>query len=525
MIKMKKIALFAISVLLFFACGSENDVLEPTAPADTKAAPIEKNKEIDFSINPGGGTGSGTITDPAIAQCGDTLRVAITQKSSYTDPDGTVFTCEPQATVTLFTAADTLFVKDMQTLLDVKEISNTQSETVKDNVKTVLRAQKFSVGGKEISFDFTHEIYTYINSENTAIEMPSVKINPADDGTAKVNDGNDTSGITPVVMNARAAPWQTRAGAANDSTTYEVTVSFTLGLESVNTQDSNLQTLSFEVKFFSVVETEDPSEKKLTAINYRKGYQWYEPHDNLPLSYQYIVYRDSVFSDGSVHTMESRSSNTAMEWMLNLAGWTWDIGYNQGKEDVGGTIVYYFKANWYNDAYCNAKITRTIAVPNLSRITYLPNGIVTGDAHQLDSYLRWIDGKPYQFDVNNPEAGWYTRDFFYYDYGHVWNNYMGEGGFLTEFNTESRWYNRLFYTEDDLNGKVLINFLGDENDIDNESYEAQFNVTVDEESFTMPTGEPAKVFSKKLVTTMLGRQFNYEVVDTVYQYDPAHPPF
>ena len=279
-----------------------------------------------------------------------------------------------------------------------------------------------------------------------------------------------------------------------------------------------------DIASMSVAE-EIPQPKKLVPINYRKGYQWYEPHDNLPLSYQYIVYRDSVFPDGSVHTMESRSSNTAMEWMLNLAGWTWEIGYNQGKEDLGGVIVYYFKANWYNDAYCNAKITRTIAVPNLSRITYLPNGTDTRDAHQLDSYLRWIDGKPYQFDVNNPEAGWYTRDFFYYDYGYVDENYMGGGGFLTQFSTESRWYNHLFYTEDDLNGKVLINFLGDENDIDNESYEAQFNVTVDEESFTMPTGEPAKVFSKKLVTTMLGRQFNYEVVDTAYQYGPAHPPF
>ena len=79
--------------------------------------------------------------------------------------------------------------------------------------------------------------------------------------------------------------------------------------------------------------------------------------------------------------------------------------------------------------------------------------------------------------------------------------------------------------EDGLNGGQLISFLGDENDIDDVDYRAQFDFSLNEEETTMPTGEPAKVFTHKCITTMLGKQFHYEIVDSVYQYDPEHPPF
>ncbi len=99
------------------------------------------------------------------------------------------------------------------------------------------------------------------------------------------------------------------------------------------------------------------------------------------------------------------------------------------------------------------------------------------------------------------------------------------GGVLTFFDVSSRWYNHILYVEDGLNGGQLVTFLGDENDINDVDYRAQFDFSFTEEETTMPTGEPAKVFSHKCITTFLGRQFHYEVVDSVYQYDPAHPPF
>ena len=77
--------------------------------------------------------------------------------------------------------------------------------------------------------------------------------------------------------------------------------------------------------------------------------------------------------------------------------------------------------------------------------------------------------------------------------------------------------------EDDLNGGQLISFLGDESDIDDVDFRPQFDFKVTEEATTMPTGEPAKVFKHTCVTTMLGRQFHYELVDSVYQY--SEPPY
>ena len=150
-------SLAAVLVLSVLSCGGDDLEIDPPV------LPTENTGEVNFSINlEGGGIGSGTATDPAIAQSGDTLGVAITQKSSYTDPDGTVFTCEPKATIKLFTAADTLYVKDLKTLLDVKESSNSQStKTPAANMQTLQRVQKFSVGGKEITFDLAHDIYTY----------------------------------------------------------------------------------------------------------------------------------------------------------------------------------------------------------------------------------------------------------------------------------------------------------------------------------------------------------------------------
>lgn len=88
------------------------------------------------------------------------------------------------------------------------------------------------------------------------------------------------------------------------------------------------------------------------------------------------------------------------------------------------------------------------------------------------------------------------------------------GEFLASFNISSRWYNHILYVEDGINGGQLIDFL---------EYQPKFDFSITEEDITMPTGEPAKVFDHKCITTMLGKQFHYEIVDSVYQYKT--PPF
>ena len=264
------------------------------------------------------------------------------------------------------------------------------------------------------------------------------------------------------------------------------------------------------------VSLEEPQPVTLVAINYRKGYEWHEPHNNIPLTYQYIVYRDSVFSDGSVHTSVTRSANTAMEWMLFNNSYTGS--YKQAVEDVRGVTVYYFKENFETDmAYCNAKASRKIAVPDISLVTVKLREPTIYNPDQWESYQG--------YDANNPQVGWYWSDFEYLNRASISYTYADGVVRLASFNIASRWYNHILYVEDGLNGGQLISFLGDENDIDDVDYRAQFDFSLNEEETTMPTGEPAKVFTHKCITTMLGRQFHYEIVDSVYQYDPAHPPF
>ena len=715
------------TVLGFLACGgsddSDNDGPNPPTPA------VENVGEVSFSITNVSGSGSGTASDPIVAQSGDTLSMAITQKSSYTDPDGKVFTCEPKAVVKIFTPGDTLYVKDLKTLLAVSEQSNKQSQSAGTNMKTIQRQQKFSVGGQEVTFDLSHDIYTFINSQNTSVEMPYVKLGAAKYGAAQTSEA-ETRGIAAAVATIRLTPLTdfTRGGTITESTAYAVDVSFTIDIESVNTKSANPQTLSFDVNFVGVVETTteipDPTtdisyelshksgttstvspysvtigepfslewqqtvtyqyydvddraimqvkyepkayvhidaikadtiwvtdiselekatkskpvinstgdnpientgslaftvagrdvslnwgyhsynplkvegadvnlpylaltapqisnvkvvevpngvlvgkkgklynltvtvnqnletvntseakseplqyvitfiaaiaveEPKLVAIKYRKGYQWFDPHDNIPLTYQYIVYRDSVFSDGSVHTSETRSANTTMEWGFDFS--SSHLSYGQEVEQVVYSTdefinqvrvpVYYFAVQGEIDfEYRNGKATRKIAVPDIS--------VVTAEENLAEPDVSY----PYQwgyypgYNPSAPQMGWYWSDFHYQNYVKVCNNFAAGGGVLTLFDISSRWYNHIFYVEDDLNGGQLISFLGDESDIDDVDFRPQFDFKLTEETTTMPTGEPAKVFKHTCVTTMLGRQFHYELVDSVYQY--SEPPY
>ena len=96
------------------SCSSDDPIVpDPTPDAD--------NGEVSFEISNDGGTGTGTSTSPAEVSKGDTLNMVITQKSSYTDSDGTVFECEPKATIELFAKLDTVYVEDLSQLTNVQE--------------------------------------------------------------------------------------------------------------------------------------------------------------------------------------------------------------------------------------------------------------------------------------------------------------------------------------------------------------------------------------------------------------------
>lgn len=244
------IIMAALACYMLCACKEDNPVTPPSPPTEKPTG------EVEFIISQEGNdsTGVGTGSSPAVVQAGDMLNMAISQTSSYADPDGSVFVCEPEATIKLSALGDTLYVKDFKTLTNVKESSSVASETSLGEKLTKKTLQTFSVGGKEVVFDLAYDIINHINSQQQSIEMPYIKVNSANYGTAKLQE---TRSATPVVMTGmRITPHgpQTR-GTIVDSTAYDISVAFNLEIESVNTKEPQNQTLSFAVEFLAVVES------------------------------------------------------------------------------------------------------------------------------------------------------------------------------------------------------------------------------------------------------------------------------
>ena len=234
-----------LAVILLASCG--NDEPEPTGPSSPAGT-------ITFTINSNGGVG--TATSPAKVEKGDTLNMAISQTSSYTDPNGSVFTCKPEAVIKLSTLDDTLYVKNFQELTTVKESSRVASETSLGEKLTKKTLQTFNVGGKEVVFDLAYDIFNHINSQKQSIEMPYIKVNSANYGAAKAEETRASNAPVAVMTGMRITPHrpQTR-GTIVDSTEYDVSVAFNLEIESVNAKEPQSQTLSFDVEFQAVVES------------------------------------------------------------------------------------------------------------------------------------------------------------------------------------------------------------------------------------------------------------------------------
>ena len=95
------ISIIATVAISLSSCSSDGS--EPTSKPNPK-----DNGEIAFTIDLPSSSGNGSSSSPAVVRNGETLSMTISQRSSYTDPDGTVFTCEPKAVIQLSAKADTV---------------------------------------------------------------------------------------------------------------------------------------------------------------------------------------------------------------------------------------------------------------------------------------------------------------------------------------------------------------------------------------------------------------------------------
>lgn len=245
MIMKRNNILFPLCLFIALLCG-----LFVACDEGETALPIDYPTEGDIHFTLQAGDDNIGNAPLAIAT-GDTLNVVVCQKSSYTDPDGTVFTCEPKATIGLFATMDTIYAKDIEALLKINE--NAEVMTYQSGTNPVLYTtnQKFVIGGQEVVFDLGHEVYSHVNSLSDVIEMPYVKVNKANFGRGNVSESGDTRNASPSVT-LRALSL-TRAS-VTDSTLFEVSAKFNLELESVNTKSADKETLEFDVTYVGVVE-------------------------------------------------------------------------------------------------------------------------------------------------------------------------------------------------------------------------------------------------------------------------------
>ena len=241
-LKVAACAFFALAM----ACsdeGGEGDMPTPTPPP----VPDNTTGSIDFSLK--GEDGSSFSTqEPLNVGSEEGLELVISQKSSYTDPNGQVYTCEPKASIVLEVKCDTIYAKDLQSLTAVSGTPSKQTEASGTNPVKKQTLQSFSIGGQDVVFDLSHEIYTYTNSQQKKIEMPYIQVGEAKFGKGEAAESKSVS--SPVTLRSLA---MSRAS-LTDSTLYEVSAKFNLELATVNTKESQKQTLNFDVKYLAVVE-------------------------------------------------------------------------------------------------------------------------------------------------------------------------------------------------------------------------------------------------------------------------------
>lgn len=315
------------------SCSSEDPIIpEPT--------PNPNNGEVAFEISNEGGTGTGTSTSPAEVSKGDTLNMVISQKSSYTDSDGTVFECEPKATIELFAKLDTVYVEELSQLTNVQDKSEVQ--TSKEGQDPVVNGinQKFLIGEQYVNFDLAYEVYNYRTVDGQTIEMPYVKLNQANFGSSGAAEASEpTARSETVVKSITVKPLPQTRASVSDTTWYEVNAIFNLDIECMNAKTENKQNLTFSVTYLGAVTREidlsEPVKELSSTISVLSGTNntsspfLVNPREELSLLFK----QNSTYTDTYGNKMSCEP-----EAKVKLFAQT-DTIYAKGKEELEGVPV------------------------------------------------------------------------------------------------------------------------------------------------------------------------------------------
>lgn len=248
-IRMRGLAGCLLVFLAAFAlvsCGDDN-------PASPDPTPTDEKGEVSFEISTEGGTGSGTGTSPIEVVQGDTLGMTISQKSKYTDSEGTVFECEPKASICLFAELDTVYADKLEQLTAIQEKAEVQTSQEGQSPVTNRTLQKFQIGSQSVQFDLSYETYTYATADGN-VEMPYAMPHEAVFGNAGASDEGERTRT--VIRSISVKPLPKTRASVSDTTWYEVNAVFNLDVECMNTREASKQNLTFSVTYRGAVTTE-----------------------------------------------------------------------------------------------------------------------------------------------------------------------------------------------------------------------------------------------------------------------------
>ena len=318
-------------------------------PDDNGQPPVD-NVEPDIQAGEDGDM-TFEIETPGQVTVDGPLDMTIVQTSSYTDPDGTVYECSPKATISVAALKDTVFVTDISQLTAIGEAPAPETDKRGDSPVTHTISQEFQVGGQTVGFDLAYEVYTYVNSRKQNVEMPYVKLSPADLGSA---DATDTKGAVKLSdITVRPLAPETRTITVTDSTAYEVTVRFNLEAETANLAQTSKQTIPFEVVYVGVVtetstypgaqhsyELKDGEGNSLSGTDYAV-----EPGTSFQLNLiqnsSYTDQNGAVTATPEAWTRISSPATLSIESVDELAARAGDIVIETHSDVLDGLLPYY----------------------------------------------------------------------------------------------------------------------------------------------------------------------------------------
>lgn len=237
--------LYVLSGAVFLLCSCTSDDPDSVPSASSGSG------EVSFELVTEGGSGSGSSFSPFEVAMGETFELSISQQSRYTDTDGTVFECEPAATIALSTKVDTVYAEDLQQLTAVLE-PKVKSSSDGGNPTHYSVTQEFPIGGQSVVFDLSYEVYEYTTVSGKSVEMPYVKPDQAELGSSSASESRGGA----VVKSITVKPFVQSRASVSDTTWYEVNAVFNLDVECMNSQLENTRNLTFSVTYRGAVTKE-----------------------------------------------------------------------------------------------------------------------------------------------------------------------------------------------------------------------------------------------------------------------------